>query len=169
MEEITYYQHFTDTCPVKTTMENIVRLIRDDETVAAKTAAHRADPEAGHKRTCPLFAVAGIMEGGKAESNIVAMTGLAMVDVDHVSSQEGGGSQPLETLFGRLCGDPHTLLCYRTISGDGIRVVFRYGSTTAMTWSSRSSTTPGRSSMATSTTAAPMAWRTTRNARTWDG
>lgn len=126
MEEITYYQHFTDTCPVKTTMENIVRLIRDDETVAAKTAAHRADPEAGHKRTCPLFAVAGIMEGGKAESNIVAMTGLAMVDVDHVSSQEGGGSQPLETLFGRLCGDPHTLLCYRTISGDGIRVVFRY-------------------------------------------
>lgn len=54
------------------------------------------------------------------------MTGLAMVDVDHVSSQEGGGSQPLETLFGRLCGDPHTLLCYRTISGDGIRVVFRY-------------------------------------------
>lgn len=98
------------------------------------------------------------------------MTGLAMVDVDHVSSQEGGGSQPLETLFGRLCGDPHTLLCYRTISGDGIRVVFRYETDDGYGYGAAEAVPPtGRSSMATSTTAAPMAWRTTRNARTWDG
>jgi hypothetical protein len=50
-------------------MEHIVTLIKEDAALAAKTAAHRADPEAGHKEACPLFAVAGIMEGGKSERN----------------------------------------------------------------------------------------------------
>lgn len=122
---ITYYQHFTDTCPVKTTMEHIVTLIKEDAALAAKTAAHRADPEAGHKEACPLFAVAGIMEGGKSERNVVGMTGMSMVDVDHVSTQSGG-FKTLDDLFRQISADPHTLLCYRTISGDGIRVVFRY-------------------------------------------
>ncbi len=122
------YQHFTDTCPVKTTMENIVRLIKDDASVAAKTAAHRNDPQAGHKSACPLFAVAAIMEGGKSERHIVEMTGVSMVDVDHISqhTDSPGACDRVAELFQRLITDPHTLLCYRTISGDGIRILFRY-------------------------------------------
>ena len=122
------YQHFTDTCPVKTTMENIVRLIKDDASVAAKTAAHRNDPQAGHKSACPLFAVAAVMEGGKSERHIVEMTGVSMVDVDHISqhTDSPGACDKVAELFQRLITDPHTLLCYRTISGDGIRTLFRY-------------------------------------------
>ncbi|MBQ7420287.1 MAG: hypothetical protein IJV17_06065 [Prevotella sp.] len=116
--EITYYQHFKDTCPIQTTMEHIVRLIRDDAAVAAKTAAHRHEPQAGHKDACPLFAVAAVMRDGKSENKIERMTGLSLVDIDHADD--------LEALFRRACDDPHTMLCYRTISGRGLRIIFRY-------------------------------------------
>ena len=126
--KLTYYQHFTDTCPTQTTMEHIVELIRSDRTVAAKTAAHRTNPQAGYKESCPLFAVAGIMEGGKRTKDIVCMTGLSMVDIDHVSDHPTHEQkQPaLQELLQKIKADPHTMLCYRTISGDGIRVVFPY-------------------------------------------
>lgn len=113
---------------MQTTLEHVVMLIREDATVASKTAAHRDDPHAGYKRACPLFAVASIMEGGKSERHIVGMTGLSMVDVDHVSqhADESWTRDTMAKLFHYLTADPHTLLCYRTISGDGIRVLFRY-------------------------------------------
>ena len=124
MMKVTYYQHFTDTCPVLTTMEHIVRMIRDDNVVAAKTTAHRNDPRGHHKDACPLFAVAGIMKGGKRESDIVEMTGMSLVDVDHISAYRS--PEEVARLYRDLCADPHTLLCYHTISGDGIRILFRY-------------------------------------------
>ena len=98
------YQHFTDTCPVKTTMENIVRLIKDDASVAAKTAAHRNDPQAGHKSACPLFAVAAVMEGGKSERHIVEMTGVSMVDVDHISQHTEQQVLRSHAPAGEACG-----------------------------------------------------------------
>lgn len=125
---ITYYQHFTDTCPTQTTMEHIAELIRTDKTVAAKTAAHRTNPQARYKESCPLFAVAGIMEGGKRTKDIVCMTGLSMVDIDHVSNHPSHEQKKttLQELLQKIKADPHTMLCYRTISGDGIRVIFPY-------------------------------------------
>jgi hypothetical protein len=32
----------------------------------------------------------------------------------------------LEALRARAVADPHTVMCYRTISGEGLRVIFRY-------------------------------------------
>ena len=123
---LTYYQHFKDTCPQQTTLEHVVAMIRSDAVIARKTEAHRAHPQAGYKDACPLFAVAGIMEGGKHERDIVSMTGLSMVDVDHVGDSANEQKNKLHELFLRICADPHTLLCHRTVSGDGIRILFRY-------------------------------------------
>ena len=124
--KLTYYQHFKDTCPQETSLECVVEMTRSDERVARKTEAHRARPEAGHKDACPLFAVAAVMAGGKRERDIVSMTGLSMVDVDHVGGSPNEQKNKLNELFLQICADPHTLFCYRTISGNGIRVIFRY-------------------------------------------
>ena len=107
-------------------MEHLLTLIRSDEGVARKTAAHRADPASRNKEAMQCFAVAAIMEGGKCEKDITRMTGLSMVDVDHVNNHTNEQKIAINELFELVCADPHTFLCYRTISGDGLRILFRY-------------------------------------------
>jgi predicted P-loop ATPase len=48
------------------------------------------------------------------------MTGVSLCDVDHVPPER------LPELLSKAKADPHTLLCYVTISGSGIRILFRY-------------------------------------------
>ena len=75
-------------------------------------------------------AVPCIFSGGKAQKNVVRLTGVGMVDFDHISltpdpSPKDEGRK-LDNLCQKIVADPHTLLCYTTISGEGIRVLFRY-------------------------------------------
>ena len=57
------------------------------------------------------------MTGGHAKSNIVAYTGLCMCDFDHIAAND------MDRLFSLVAADDHTVLAFRTVSGNGIRVV----------------------------------------------
>ena len=129
--ELSLFKNYSATQPISTILEAVVSMIREDERVKSLTEAYRAAGEKSVKEASPLFGVAAIFSGGKKEKDIVRLTGLSLVDVDHVNDNdnENENKKPngrLEVLKAKACADPHTLLCYTTISGDGVRILFRY-------------------------------------------
>ena len=125
--EVSLFSNYSSRLPQCSTLEEVEELIRSDERVAALTQAFRATGDASVKQSSPLFGVAAVFRSGKKQTDIVALTGLSMVDVDHVATDR----PTLDELKRRAEADAHTLLCYRTISGHGLRIVFRYELDTA--------------------------------------
>ena len=91
---------------------------------------------------------------GKQPENVVRFTGLAMVDLDKIensklkmenpnltasnyvaprhspsklgSTPTASGSDLLSMVKNQIMADPHTFVCYTTISGEGLRVIYQY-------------------------------------------
>ena len=91
---------------------------------------------------------------GKQPENVVRFTGLAMVDLDKIensklkmenpnltasnyvaprhspsklgSTPTASGSDLLSMVKKQIMADPHTFVCYTTISGEGLRVIYQY-------------------------------------------
>ena len=110
--------------------QEVVRLIRYDESVANKTDMYRqiayaisrdkANDEVKRK-LMPAFSVAVTFDGvGKQSKNVVGFTGLGLCDLDHVESGK------MEEVRGKIVADPHTLMSYETIGGEGFRIIYRY-------------------------------------------
>lgn len=57
-------------------------------------------------------------DGGRRRQHFVGFTGVGMCDFDHLAD--------VSAAFRTACADPHAFLVYRTISGHGVRVLFRY-------------------------------------------
>ncbi len=112
------------------TLENVAGIIRSDEKLKVYTTSYRQTGSKTFKTECPLFAVACLLEGGKGKDNIRGLTGLSIVDFDHIVSSpdatENDKCLTIKALKDRIIADPHTLMCYTTISGNGLRVIFRY-------------------------------------------
>ena len=125
--EVSLFSNYSSRLPQCSTLEEVAELIRSDERVAALTQAFRTTGSASVKQSSPLFGVAAVFRSGKKQTDIVALTGLSLVDVDHVATDR----PTLDELKRRAEADAHTLLCYRTISGHGLRIVFRYELDTA--------------------------------------
>lgn len=110
-------------------MDEIVRLIKYDTIVKQKTAvyrqmAHVLSREEANKnvkvKSMEACSVAVVFDGnGKQPENVVRFTGLAMVDLDKLGDK-------LPTVFQKVIADPHTEDCYTTISGEGLRIFYRY-------------------------------------------
>ena len=123
---------YHDCNPKDSSLEEIVRLIREDSSIKDRTEKHRyylsqgmLKAAAHEKRQCPCFSVATLFSGGKTMKDVCGWTGLGMVDVDDVDA----GAMP--ALSERAAADGHSLLVYRTISGCGLRILFRYESDVA--------------------------------------
>ena len=91
---------------------------------------------------------------GKQPENVVRFTGLAMVDLDKIENSKlkmenpnltasnyvaprhspsklgatptASGSDLLSMVKKQIMADPHTFVCYTTISGEGLRVIYQY-------------------------------------------
>lgn len=111
-------------------LQEILWWIQHDESVRNKTELYRkmayglSRDEANKKvkeSMMPAFSVAVLFNGnGKQTTHVNRVTGLAICDIDHVDKSK------VEVMRGQILADPHTLLAYRTISGEGFRVIFRY-------------------------------------------
>ena len=109
----------------------IIRLIQYDADVAFKTRQYRETMTVMGKRTAnerikeklvPAFGAAVVFKRlGHGKDDATRWTTLAMCDIDHVDTAEA-----LESAFARLSQDPHVLLMYRTISGQGLRIIYHY-------------------------------------------
>ncbi len=152
-QKLSLFQCLTSVPSKAVGLEEVVRLIRYDNGVTAKTENYRrmasvlgkekADEEV-KKKLVPAFSVGVLFDGnGRGAANVLGFTGLALCDIDHVSGegQEVRGErndQALNESFEKATADPHALMVYRTISGDGLRIIYRYvrdeGSLTATSW-----------------------------------
>lgn len=70
------------------------------------------------KRHMPAFTPAVVCNGGRKPENFVCLTGVGMCDFDHVDD--------IGKAMAAAADDIHTMMAYRTISGKGVRVLFRY-------------------------------------------
>ena len=111
-------------------INEVIRLIRYDTYVSQKTAAYRqmasviSRDEANRRvkvERVEAVSVGVVYNGeGKQPEHVVEFTGIAMVDLDKIDAKK------LATVFQKVIADPHTFLCYTTISGEGLRVLYRY-------------------------------------------
>ena len=125
--QISLFNGFADKNPKPITIREVVEIIRADQRLQVLTENHRryramgdtarADAEKQHM---PCYSVAVLFSGGKQQKHIVSYTGLSIVDLDHIP-----GERMAEVLT-MVRNDPHTLLAYTTISGEGVRVITRF-------------------------------------------
>ena len=114
------FKGYTGTRPQTATLQEVAQLIRQDEGLRHLTIAYRHSGERKLKASAPVFAVACHFESGKQLRHITRLTGLSLVDLDHLPEDL------VEPLRAKINQDPHTLLSYRTVSGRGLRILFRY-------------------------------------------
>ncbi len=118
--KLTTFQTYTSTQPIEHSLEEIVDTIRRDVYLKSLTIGYRSSGDKAVKEHCMLFAPAARFGGGKKATDITALTGLSMADFDHLPVSE------IERLRAKVNADAHTLFSYVTISGKGLRVIFRY-------------------------------------------
>ena len=118
-------------------LDTILWWIKCDQSVKSKTELYRKlaktiTREEANKKVknsiMPAFSVAVLFNGnGKQTTHVTRVTGLSICDIDHVEESK------MEEVRSKILADPHTLLAYRTISGEGLRIIFRYTSAPADT------------------------------------
>lgn len=126
MNNVSSFENFTSKRPVSLTLDTIANFMRCDQRLESLTKAYRQTGSTHIKMETPLFAVACFFDGGKGKENIKGLTGLSMVDFDHISPSGPLKEEELSALRNKIAGDPHTVMCYTTISGNGLRIIFRY-------------------------------------------
>ena len=140
-QKLSLYQCLTSSPSRAVGMEEIVRLIRYDNDVRYKTESYRkmasvlgkekADEEVKRKMV-PACSIGVLFDGnGRSAANILGFTGLALCDIDSLTPSpsprgEGGDYSVVDEAFLKAKADPHTLIVYRTISGKGLRIIYRY-------------------------------------------
>ena len=132
MVTISFFADFFSKIPAESTIAEIVRLIKTSQKLKSITESYRITGDKRIKATSPTFGVACTFQNGKGKENVKALTALCLVDLDHIGSDEQGGkgdessAMLLQRVKQQAIGDPHTLLCYTTISGKGLRIIFQY-------------------------------------------
>ena len=126
MNNVSSFENFTSKRPVSLSLDAIANFMRCDQRLESLTKAYRQTGSKHIKMETPLFAVACFFDGGKGKENITGLTGLSMVDFDHISPSGPLKEEQLSALRNKIAGDSHTVMCYTTISGNGLRIIFRY-------------------------------------------
>ena len=169
---ISLFHNINSKLPLPGQLEGVANLIRSDAKLKVFTTSYRHTGSKTFKHEAPLFAVPVIFEGGKGRENVRLLTGLSLVDFDHVLREEGSvkneesdsseseegrtkseesdssesntpnyntyeqaqspNKNRLQQLKALAMADPHTVMCYTTISGEGLRIIFRYDVPEAM-------------------------------------
>lgn len=123
---VSQFANMTSKTPILGDLESLVSFMKTDERLKFLTQTYRQTGKKTFKADAPLFAPACHLEGGKGQDNIRELTHLSLVDFDELFPEVPPDITDLNALKQKLCADPHTLLCYITMSGNGIRVIYPY-------------------------------------------
>ncbi|MBQ1177538.1 MAG: hypothetical protein IIX50_00620, partial [Bacteroidaceae bacterium] len=125
--QVSLFNGFADKNPKPITIREVVEIIRADQRLQVLTENHRRYRAQGdtaraeaEKQHMPCYSVAVLFSGGKQQKHIVSYTGMSIVDLDHIPGER------MAEVLEKVRSDEHTLLAYTTISGEGVRILFRY-------------------------------------------
>ena len=113
--------------PTLITLAEVYRLVTTDATLKENTEKYRYFKAQGFTKEadeikrmrCLAFTPAAVFDRYRRYGSIVSITQYSMVDIDGLTEDEA------VRLMKRLEEDPHWLLAYITISGKGLRIIFR--------------------------------------------
>lgn len=136
---VSIFHDMTCKLPLPGLLEGVANIIRTDEKLAVFTRSYRQTGSKTFKNESQLFSVPCLFEGGKGRSSIRQLTGMSLVDFDHVVPNTNDFSKvntnrtnytnkvtTLAEMKAKIIADPHTLMSYITMSGNGLRVIFTY-------------------------------------------
>ena len=94
MQQLSLFRGVHDTQPRPVTLEEVVTMMRTDQRLQVLTENHRRyglmDDSAcavAEKQHMPCYFVAVLFSGGKQQKHIVELTGLSLVDIDHIAHE----------------------------------------------------------------------------------
>lgn len=127
-ETVAYFKSLLDKVPEETSWETVATVIRG-EYLREKTLAYRkALAESNNplmssiKHSCPGIICQVHVEDGRNSDCILGYTGTFMADFDHLEPDK------IPEMVSRIRADKHTMFCYTTISGKGLRVIAKVDS-----------------------------------------
>ena len=127
MQQLSLFRGVHDTQPRPVTLEELVTMMRTDQSVRDLTEKHRYARATGdeqgasrYKKMMTSFGVAARFEGGRQQRHIVEYTGLSLADFDHIPEER------MAEVLAKVRADEHTLVAYTTISNHGVRIIYRY-------------------------------------------
>ena len=125
---ISIFHNMTSKLPLPGLLEGVANLIRSDEKLKVFTESYRQTGSKSFKSEAQLFSVACLFEGGKGRGNVRQLTRLSLVDFDYIMphTDSTDAAKILAKMKAKIIADPHTLMSYITMSGNGLRVIFTY-------------------------------------------
>ena len=121
------FKSYYDSTPAEISLDEIVQLIKCDESLRSLTEKHRyyrslnlKNEAQTFKASCGCFAVAARFDKGKDTKSITELTFIGMAEADHVEPAL------IPELRRKVREDPHTLLEYVSIGQEGFHVLYRY-------------------------------------------
>lgn len=126
--EVNIFRNLSSSKVQSTTLEKIVEMIRtshllQEYTVTARnyySAGEKAQGDRIKKNALPAFAPAGYLMGGKGRANLIGLTGMCFIDIDHI------GRGAVDRCMTILLVDKNVLLVARSISGEGLHILVPY-------------------------------------------
>ena len=125
--KVNVFNGYYDTNPKESTLEEIVRMVKQDATLKERTQKHRYYLEKGFtkeakavKATSLSMAVAARFRDGKEVKHIYELTFTGMVEFDHLTADE------IPALLEKVRKDRHTLMEHVSIGQAGVHVLFYY-------------------------------------------
>lgn len=115
--------------PQETELDDIVRVMRSSQKTIIWTQTCRQYMAKGDKMgaenvkiTCfPAFAPCAIFYDGKSTDNVMGLTDLCYLDIDHIKN-ESLINEAMDT----LSKDPYVLMASRSVSNKGLHILIRY-------------------------------------------
>ena len=126
---VTIFKNVKASWPQETELDDIVRIMMSSPKICERTQTCRQCLAKGDKRgfdnikiTCfPAFAPSVNFYEGKARVNVIGLTDLCYLDIDHIENE----SLIIEALD-ILRNDPNVVMASRSVSGRGLHFLVRY-------------------------------------------
>lgn len=126
--EVNIFRNLNSAKVYNTSLAKIVKMIRtslllQELTVKARNYYSNGSKRKGDhikKHELPAFAPAAYLLGGKGRVNLISLTGICFIDIDHV------GEEVVDRCMAILSKEKHILMVSTSISGKGLHILVPY-------------------------------------------
>lgn len=125
---LSIYSNLKAKYPQETTLDAVVKAIQCSGRIQSLCEERRDllskglinEAEIIKKKKIPAFCPGSFMFDGKGRANVLGLTNLCFLEADHIDEEQ------IANVVKNIKEDSHTVLCYRSVSGDGLHFIIKY-------------------------------------------
>ena len=126
---VTIFKSVKASWPQETELDDIVRIMMSSPKICERTQTCRQYLAKGDKKEAdkikissfPAFAPCASFYEGKARGNVMCLTDLCYLDIDHIENE-----RLINEALDILRSDPNVVMASRSVSGRGLHILVRY-------------------------------------------